>query len=65
MCQDVARQVGTGVVVEHERVDRRRRRARRCLRRRGRDNAECQAQHGSERDGGSDAHMRECMTATR
>jgi hypothetical protein len=29
------------------------------------DNAERQAQHGSERDGGSDAHMRECMTATR
>jgi hypothetical protein len=27
------------------------------------DDAERQAQHGSERDGDSDAHVRECMTA--
>jgi hypothetical protein len=29
------------------------------------DNAERQAQHGSKPDGGSDAHMRECMVAAR
>ena len=29
------------------------------------DNAQRQAQHGSERDGGSHAHMGECMTAPR